>query len=241
MNFKPQTYLLVAIAIAICGLLIFPGHGRSSADDELGLQIARAYGVQHFYKVERLKYTFNVTIGAKQISRSWTWEPRADRVTLHAGAEGSESFTYERKTLSSQPSQQLKKVDAQFINDQYWLLFPLHLVWDPNIEIVDMGLSDLPIGEGQARRIVVTYPPTGGYTPGDVYELFVAENSQIQEWIYRRGGALQPTRMSTWEQHRRVGPLTISMDHHGPEAGFRVWFTDVAVQLSGQSDWLSAD
>jgi hypothetical protein len=93
------------------------------------------------------------------------------------------------------------------------------------------------MGDGQARRIVVSYPPEGGYTPGDVYELFIDDDGLIAEWIYRRGGATTPTRMSTWEDHRRLGPLLVSLDHQGPD-GFRVWFSDVALMLRNGEDWL---
>ena len=76
----------------------------------------------------------------------------------------------------------------------------------------------------------MAYPPTGGYTPGDVYELFIGSDDLLVQWIYRRGGAPKPTRMTTWENHRQVGPLIISMNHKGPDENFQVWFTDVAIQ-----------
>ncbi len=43
--------------------------------------------------------------------------------------------------------------------------------------------------------------------------------------------------MSTWEDHRRLGPLLMSLDHQGPD-GFRVWFSDVALMLQNGEDWL---
>ena len=38
--------------------------------------------------------------------------------------------TYVRSQLSSQPAVVQDEVDPAFINDQYWLLFPFHVVWD---------------------------------------------------------------------------------------------------------------
>ena len=86
---------------------------------------------------------------------------------------------------------------------------------------------------------MVTYPPSVGYTPGDVYELFVGDDHRILQWVYRRGGALEPTRMATWEAHRTLGPLVVSLDHRVPDGTFRVWFTDVALRLAGSQEWLA--
>ena len=51
---------------------------------------------------------------------------------------------------------------------------------------------------------------------------------------------VKPLEETTWEDYRRVGPLTLSLDHRGADGSFRVWFTDVAVRLAGQSAWISA-
>ena len=103
--------------------------------------------------------------------------------------------------------------------------------------VEDQGLARRPIGGGEARRIEVRYPPAGGYTPGDVYELYVGTDGRIAEWVYRRGGDARPTRMSTWEAHRRLGPLVVSLDHRGP-GGFRVWFSDVAAKIRNRPEWI---
>lgn len=212
------------------------GQNQYNQGKDIGSQIANTYGVKDFNQIERIRYTFNVKIGSKFIQRAWEWEPAADRVTLQAGNQQTETVTY-RRDNPNDLSADLKKVDAWFINDRYWLLFPLHLVWDTQATIDDKGEADLPIGTGQARRVIISYPAVGGYTPGDVYELFVLDNYQIVQWIYRRGGAPKPSRMSTWEDHRRIGPLLISMDHHGQTSDFRVWFTEVAVKLAGSDKW----
>jgi hypothetical protein len=134
----------------------------------------------------------------------------------------------------------LKKVDAAFINDQYWLLFPFHLVWDQQTTVADVGRQPMPIGGQTARSVVVTYPPSGGCTPGDVYELFIGPDNRLIQWIYRKGGSIEPTRVATWQDFRKVGPLTLALDHQGPNADFRVRFSDVAVKLKGSDDWNAA-
>jgi len=73
-----------------------------------------------------------------------------------------------------------------------------------------------------------------------VYELFVDKSYRIVQWIYRKGGDPTPTRVTTWEDYKRVGPLTLALDHKSADGKFRVWFTDVAVRLAGKSDWIPA-
>jgi hypothetical protein len=87
---------------------------------------------------------------------------------------------------------------------------------------------------------VVTYPPNGGYTPGDVYELFVGEDGRIVQWVYHHGGAAKPTLVATWEENRHLGPLMVSLNHRSAEREIRVWFTGVAVKLAGSERWTVA-
>jgi len=195
--------------------------------------LADAYGIKNFDQVEELRYTFNVKVGDKVTSRSWSWEPKTDRVTFTGTAEQGGTVSYERSVLAGQPTEQVKKIDPAFVNDNYWLIFPLRLYWDQSATVVeDAAPASLPIGTGKARRIVVSYPKTEGYTPGDVYELFVNDSDRIVQWVYRKGGDPKPTRIATWEDYHKVGPLKLSLNHQGPDASFRVWFTDVAVRLS---------
>ena len=96
------------------------------------------------------------------------------------------------------------------------------------------------MGDGEARCVVVSYPAAGGYTPGDVYDLYLDDRYRLTQWVYRRGGAEKPTRISTWEDHREVGPLTLSLNHQGEDENFRVWFTNVGVKMAGADSWLFA-
>ena len=199
--------------------------------------IAESYGLQYFGEVEKIQYTFNVKIGEKQIKRFWIWEPHFDRVTFK-GMDYQEAITYDRSEMVSTESNKLKKIDAWFINDNYWLLFPYHVAWDTNAKVEDIGRQGLPMGDGKARCVVVTYPATGGYTPGDVYDLYLDDQYRLTQWVYRRGGSEKPTRISTWDDHREVGPLTMSLNHQGEDQNFRVWFTNVGVKMAGADSWL---
>ncbi len=224
---------------ALTGVFFFCGTLAAMAQDGVRQHLAAAYGAADFNKVEKIRYTFNVQKDAKRVSRKWVWEPRSDRVTFIPGGQ-QEPVTYSRKAMPRGGDGQLKKIDARFINDNYWLLFPLHLSWDAQVKLEDKGMQPLPIGTGKARRIVASYPSAGGYTPGDVYELFMGGNYRIIQWIYRRGGARKPSRITTWENYRQFGPLTIALDHRSAGGKFRVYFTHVAVKLAGSDQWIES-
>ena len=227
--------MLRTLSIAFALLIIF-GYSAQSQDDNqkeavytIGNTIADAYGFKEFDTITELQYTFNAKLGDKTVKRSWIWHPQDNKVTLVSVGDEVKNVSYVTSDVAKD-ADSLKEVDSWFINDQYWLVFPFHLVWDEGIKIDVAGQAEnLPIGSGMTTKVIVTYPDTGGYTPGDVYELYVNDDNMIVEWVYRRGGSKEPTRMSTWEDNTQLGPITISLDHNGPD-GFRVWFTDVIVQ-----------
>jgi hypothetical protein len=230
-GFKIAVLLLLIVGMTACA-------GQSKEHPTTARQlIAESYGLQHFSEVEKIQYTFNVKLGEKLISRFWIWEPRLDRVTFK-GMDYQKAITYHRDEIEGTESNKLKKIDAWFINDNYWLLFPYHVAWDTNAKVEDIGQKALPMGAGKARCVVVSYPATGGYTPGDVYDLFLDDQYRLVQWVYRRGGSEKPTRISTWEDHREVGPLTVSLNHQGEDQNFRVWFTTVGVMMADADSWL---
>ena len=151
--------------------------------------------------------------------------------------------TYVRSQLSSQSAQVKDEIDPAFINDQYWLLFPLHTSWDGSADVEDAGMHKLPLGNGSAKRVIVRYPSEGGYTPGDIWELYVGTDNRVQEFIYHRGGPKKPSVIiASWTGYKKAGPLLISTDHHGTADGnpLRVFFSDVAVKLTGSDSWMKA-
>jgi len=136
-----------------------------------------------------------------------------------------------------------EEIDPSFLNDQYWVLFPFHIVWDGSPEVTDAGMQKLPLGKGSARRVVVKYPSEGGYTPGDTWTLFVGSDNRVKVLDYHRGGSKKPTEViTTWTDYKLAGPLLVAHDHRGPADGkpIRIFFSDVAVKLTGSNDWVSA-
>jgi hypothetical protein len=231
-------YLLPSLLII--GLIACAGPETQTTETAIRQRIAEAYGVQYFSQVEQVQYTFNLKIGDKLIRRFWIWEPTINRVTFK-GMDYQESVTYYRPEIETSASSALKKVDAWFINDNYWLFFPFHLDWDMDAKAADIGRQKLPMGNGHARCIVVTYPATEAYTPGDVYEVYLADDYRLQQWVYRRAGSDKPASITTWENHRQVGPLVVCLDHQGEDENFRVWFTGVGIKLAGSTSWMFAE
>ncbi len=214
----------------------------AAAADDLRAAIARGSGVSDFAAVEEIAYTFHVKLPDREVSRSWLWAPAPDRVTFRQAGGPAEELTWERAGLASGSApERARAADPLFVNDNYWLLFPLRLTWDLAAKITeDPAPAALPIGEGRARRVVVAYPADEGYTPGDVYELFLDPEGRILQWVYRKGGDPRPTRVTTWEDWRTVGPLRLSLDRRGADGVFRVWFTGVAVRPKGGAGWIPA-
>ena len=229
----------VLVALLVLTLFACAAQNRETRRMTLRQSIGNAYGVDYFGSIEQIQYEFNVKIGDKWIKRFWIWEPKIDRVTFK-GMNYQEAVTYHRDEIDTTASATLKKIDAWFINDNYWLLFPFHVVWDANIKVEDHGRQNLPLGSGRSRRVVITFPPSGGYTPGDVYEIFLDDNYRLIQWIYRNRGSEEPTRTTTWEDHRQAGPLVLALDHKAGDENFRVWFTSVGVKVTGSESWMFA-
>ena len=205
-------------------------------------QIAKEYGLDSFGQIDAIRYTFSIPIF--KLTRTWIWEPKADRVTYEGKDKAGNpvKVTYVRSQLSSQPENVQKEIDPGFMNDQYWLVFPFHVVWDAGAEVEDAGMHKLPTGKGSARLVRVKYAG-GGYTPGDTWELYVGPDNRVQELDFHHGGAAKPSRViATWAGYKKAGPLLISTDHRGTADGkpFSLTFTDVAVKLAGSDTWVNA-
>jgi len=209
-------------------------------------QIAKTYGLDSFGQVDAIRYTFNVDLAALKLklSRSWVWEPKTDRISYEGKDKAGNpvKVTYSRSQLATQSAVVKEEVDPAFQNDQYWLVFPFHLVWDTGAQVEDPGMQKLPLGKGSAQKVAVKYS-SGGYTPGDTWELFVGRDGRIQQLAFRHGGDAKPSVViATWADHKKAGPLLFSLDHRGKADGkpFRLSFSNVAVKLAGSSTWVDA-
>src|SRR5216684_2023089 len=207
--------------------------------------LAKAYGLDSFEQIDAIRSTFNIDFPGLKISQSWIWEPKADRVTYEGKDKAGNpvKVTYVRSQLSSQPDSVKNEVDPVFVNDQYWLVFPFHAVWDTGATVEDKGMQKLPTGKGSARHVVVKYPSNIGYTPGDTWELYVGADNRVQQMVFHHGGSAKPNAVvATWAGYKKAGHLLVSTEHHGTADGapLTLTFSDVAVKVTGSDAWVKA-
>jgi hypothetical protein len=251
---RPKMIRLLALAMLALVLEACSGEQKSQVPP-LAEQMAKAYGLDSFGQVEGIRYTWNAELpghekpfdggpGTITVSRIWEWDPKTDTVSFEGKTkEGKQlKVSYQRSQLSSQSDDVKTQVDPVFFNDQYWLLFPLHVAWDKSAKVTDEGMQKLTLGEGSAEKIVVKYPSEGGYLPGDTWELYVDPDHRVQELTFRRGGPTKPSVViATWADYKKAGPLNISTDHRGTADGnpVRIYISDLSVKVTG-SDWTKA-
>lgn len=237
-------------ATTICclfgGVLVFAVAAQAQTRPAIAKQIADAYGLDSFEQIEAIRYTFHLEAPGHNLTRSWVWEPKTDRVSYESKDKSGKAVTatYLRSQLESQPANVKSDIDPAFVNDQYTLLFPLHVYWDSWTDVHDMGMQKLPLGKGSAEKVVVKYPSDGGYTPGDTWDLYIGPDKRVQEFAYHRGGSGQPKLVTAkWEDYKKAGPLLISTSRPGKADHIipsRVFFSDVAVKLAGSDKWVNA-
>jgi len=226
-------------------LLLLPARPWAQQLPPIAEQMAKTYGLDSFGQIEGIRYTFNAELPGVELSRKWEWNPKTDTVSYEGkDKEGKPvKVTYPRSQLGSQNDAVKNEIEPTFTNDQYWLLFPFHVVWDSSATVTDEGVQKMPIGNASAERVVVKYPSGGGYSEGDTWELYVGADKRIEEMIYHRGGARKPQLVTaTWTDYKKAGPLLIATAHRGTADGnpLRVSFSDVSVKMTGSENWIKA-
>jgi hypothetical protein len=210
-------------------------------------QVAKAYGVDSWDQVEGIRYTWNAEIvGLFKAAHKWEWEPKTGKVTFEGVDKDGKpvKVTYDSSQLSSQSDQVKNEVEPSFINDNYWALFPFHAYWDKSASAIDQGKFNLPVGPGTAELLPIKYPAeVGGFTPGDIWDLYVGKDNRVVYFVYHRGGAKPPSRVfATWAANKKAGPILFSTEHKGSADGkpLHIFLSDVAVKLTGSDKWIPA-
>ena len=237
----------ICLSVLIVSALVLSVTARAQERPPAAIEMAKTYGINSFGQIEKLRYTWNLEVPGMNISHTWEWEPKTGQVSYQSkDKEGKPvNVTYQRSRLDAQSETVKNEIDPAFINDQYWLLLPLHVAWD-GAEVIDEGMNNLPLGQGSAERLVVKYPSEGGYAPGDTWELYLGADHQVKEIMYRGGGPgtqKRPKLLSaTWADHKKAGPLLIATDHRGTADGvpLQVSLSDVSVKLMGLDTWMNA-
>jgi hypothetical protein len=210
-------------------------------------QIAKTYGLDSWGQIEAIRYTWNADIpGLFKGSHVWEWEPKTGKISFEGQDKDGKpvKVSFLESQLNSQPTNVKDQIAPSFVNDNYWLLFPLHAYWDTSATVTDQGKHKLPIGSGSAELVSVKYPPeAGGYTPGDTWDLYVGADKRVEAMVYHRGGPKKPSVVTcTWAGNKKAGPLLISTEHRGTADGkpLHIFITDVAVKLTGSDTWMKA-
>jgi hypothetical protein len=211
-------------------------------------EMAKAYGIDSWSQIDAIRYTFNLQIPAfnLSLSHSWVWEPKTNQVSYEGkDKEGKPvKVSYQVSQLNSQPAAVKDEINPAFVNDQYWLIFPFHVVWDTSASVEDKGMQKLPVGTGSAQLVTVKYPSeAGGFTPGDTWDLYIGKDKRVEYFVYHRGGDKKPSVVSaTWAGYKKAGPLLVSTDHRGTADGkpLHLTFTNVAVKVAGSDKWVEA-
>lgn len=226
-------------------LLILSASSCSPKRPAMAEQLAKTYGLDSFGQIDAIRYTFNVEFPGFKLSRKWEWNPKTNTVSYDGkDKEGKPvKVTYQRSQIDSQSDAVKNDIDPGFINDNYWFLLPFHVYWDTSANIQDKGMQPLPLGNGSADMISVKYPSDVGYTPGDTWDLYVGQDNRIEQMVYHRGGPKKPSLVTaTWEGYKKAGPLLVSTEHRGTADGgpLHLFFSDVAVKLTGSDTWMNA-
>lgn len=230
----------------VFGVLILAASSWAQQRPPVVEQIAKAYGLDSFGQIDAIRYTWSGEIpGLFKLSHVWEWEPKTGKVSFEGTDKDGKpvKVTYLRSQLNSQPDSVKNQVEPSFVNDNYWLLFPLHAYWDTSATVTDQGMHKLPLGKGSARLVSVKYPADGGYTPGDTWDLYVGKDNRVEQFVYHRGGPKPPKLVTaTWAGYKKAGPLLVSTEHHGKADGkpLTVTISNVAVRLAGSDKWINA-
>lgn len=229
--------------MSLVALLVLPAIAGAQQLPPSAKQLAKTFGLDSFGKIEAIRYTWAVE--GTPLSRTWEWQPKTDTVTYEAKDKDGKptKLTYQRSQIDSQSDDVKTKIDPAFVNDQYWLLLPLHVAWD-GANVTDEGKQEAPLGKTSADRIVVKYAASG-YSPGDTWDIYVGADKRIAEMTYHRAAPAPGAPnlvMATWTGYKKAGPLLVSTEHPGVADGknFRIFFANVAVKVTGSKDWIEA-
>ena len=215
-----NAYRTAIIGLLAFAILVFSPTSWAQTRPPIVEQMAKTYGIDSWGQIEGIRYTFNIDLPALKLTlaHTWEWEPKTGKVTFEGKDKDGKpvKVTYLRSQLNSQPANVKDEIDPAFMNDQYWLVFPFHVVWDTSADVQDKGKQKLPLGKGTADQIIVKYSSDVGYTPGDTWELFLGSDKRVEEFIYRRGGPKKPSLViTTWAGYKKAGPLLVSTEHRG--------------------------
>ena len=216
-----KQYILLSILFS---LFVYSGFSQTDGN-ALAQKVANAYGIKDFKKAKSMSFTFNVKRDTFPITyRSWDWNMEKNIVTMK---DPKQTVTYRRDTIRSAA---MKNIDGKFINDQYWLLFPFHIVMDKGCTLTEKDNVKAPIGKTNSTMLTVQYNNVDGYTPGDAYDLYIDKNYMVTEWVYRSKGVAKPSLNTRWENTLKNKGVKTATNFPSEDGKFKIYFTGVSVK-----------
>lgn len=196
-----------------------------SPAQQKGKEIAMASGADKWDTVSEVQFTFNVDRGESHMERSWVWNPKTHDVKM---TSAEDTISYNRnKDMDSIATNS----DKAFINDAYWLMPQMHLLWDKDAIITVQDTATAPISNVKMKKITLTYPDEGGYTPGDAYDFFYGDDNMVKEWIYRRGNVSEFSMVTSWDDYKDYNGIKIATMHSSKDGKTKLYFTNIDVKM----------
>ncbi len=220
-----KTFSFLLVCFAFLSFFACKQEQKDSSNKENNTilqKIANAYGLNEWQNVDKLRYTFNVDRDSSHFERSWEWSPKTGEIVY---TTADTTIKYNRKKVAELP-----KIDADFINDKYWLLFPFQLVWDTGFEYEVKENQVAPISGKKLTQIWIKYRDESGYTPGDHYKIYIDKDFKIQEWEYFPKGSKEPRLQTTWQDYTQQNGILIAKNHFNQNKNFQLYFTDVKIE-----------
>jgi hypothetical protein len=226
-----KAHLLLASLLALPVLSIHV-HADEEGDDEVAA-LAHRYGMDHFDRIDSLKFTFNVREGTSTVTRHWEWDIAGGKVSLVTGDKRPMHHTYSRSDMAAGKAALNRQVDGWFVADREWLLLPLKFVTDHGAEITLDEDQPLPVPPGTSDCVTVEYADNG-----DAYEIYFDEDRVIRQSVFRKGESAAPAEIATWTDLVRIGPILVSLRHKSADGRKEIWYSDVEARIQGSRRWL---
>jgi hypothetical protein len=230
----------LTISCVVSAVLLLAGICGAQTRPPVVEKLAKTYGLDSYGQVDAIRYTFNIEIPAFKLtlSRSWEWEPKTGKVSYESKDKDGKpvKVSYNRSQLNSAPANVKDEIEPAFVNDNYWVIFPLHVYWDTSANVEVKDDQKLPIGPTRAgvvdirAEVEATRRSTWDLTSGRMGE---SRNSSIIVADPNRR-AMQPPAGT------EGGPLLFSTDHRGRRTAASAGiFTNVAVKVADRR-WVDA-
>src|SRR2546425_10314748 len=101
------------MCLLLGGVLILAAPSWAQQRPPILEKIAKTYGLDSFGQIDAIRYTFNLQFPGVNVSRSWVWEPKTNKVSYEGKDKDGKpvKVTYMRSELSSQPDAVKNDVD----------------------------------------------------------------------------------------------------------------------------------